>query len=368
MSVKGELKTQREFVSTPNLNYRKLGGLNYSMICKYEKSPADFVDEFILGNPRDGDDTLATKIGNIVDDIIFTHRGNMDDFDNAFDGRYALYTGVDTGTKQVFLLADELLKVTKREPDASFASRFQNAFEAAQRAGKYKGKTLEFALDDFEKVAMEYFTTNLENMNKIVVSVGILTKAQGIATRAMEDDFTKNVFDFNKGDEDHEKLTKFPITFTYSIESLGKIEGKCEVDMMDIDHKRKIIFPYDGKTTYDNTQFPYNYLKNSYYIQQAWYTMGIKHWAAENGMGDYTIAPYEFIVIDSAGWRKPLRYKLSDFHLIQGIAGFTIGGRVYKGITELVGDIIWSSETGNWGVRRTDFLRKGIINLPNFTA
>lgn len=368
MSVKGELKTHRDWIESPkDLNYRKLGGLNYSMIVKYDKSPADFVDEFILGNPRkDDSDTVATIIGNIVDDILFTHRGSVADFDSAFDDRYALYSGGEVGSGQVFQLADELFEISKREPDASFESRFLQAFETLQRRQKYKKKTLEYAMKDFEDNAVEYFQTKMENQGKIVVSVGLLGKSQRIAIEAMEHPFTKDLLNFDVGDEEFERLTKFPITFTYEEEGVGKIEGKCEVDMLDVDHKKKMIFPYDGKTTYDNTQFPYNYLKNSYYIQQAWYTKGIKAWAKDNGMEGYVIAPYEFIVADSAGWRWPLRYKLNDQHLMQGIAGFVIGGRVYKGISELVSDIIWSAESGNWGVRRSDFLKKGIINLPNF--
>jgi len=361
MMVKGKIKENRD-IEVPDVNYRALKALNYSMIAKYETSPADFVKEFILGEPADEEDSTALIMGNVIDDILLTYKGSIVDFESNFDAKYALYTG-EVGTKQVFILADELFSVTKRYPDEDFSNRFRMAFENVQKKSKYKGKKVEFALDDFEANAADYFDTKIKNIGKIVVSEGILEKSTKIAKATMLDAFTMGIYDFGVNSNDYTKLAKLPITFKFTC-SNGEIEGKCEVDMLDVDYVNKEIIPRDTKSTYDNTLFPYNYLKNRYYLQAGWYTLGIICWAKENGLDDYKIRPFEFNVLDtSKGGRRPLIYRLDPQHIKQAWEGFTKGDRKFKGINELVGDIVWSNETGEWGISKKAFDANGVINL-----
>lgn len=359
--VKGQIKENRDIV-VADVNYRQIKALNYSMIVKYEKSPSDFVREFIMGEEVESEDTAATLVGNVIDDILLTYQGNYDDFESNFDSRYALYSG-KVGSGQVFLLADELFSLHKRMPDEDFADRFRMAFDNIQKKDKYKGKKVEAALKDFEDNALDYYKTKVDNIGKMVVSIGLLEKARKIAENSLTDPYTKDIYDFNISSDNYQRLAKIPITFKFKGVD-GEIEGKCEVDQMDVDYTKKLIIPRDTKSTYDNTLFPYNYLKNKYYIQAGWYTLGIMQWAEEEGLKDFFIKPYEFVTLDTSnGNRRPLRYQLDATHIDQAWKGFKINGRSYRGINELVGDIIWSNERCEWGTTKQAFLNNGVIKM-----
>lgn len=360
--VRGQPREQREAINTPVVNYRGISALNYSMIAKYDKSPADFVNEFIMGIPAEPEDSVALRMGNVIDDVLFTYRGDMEQFDLNFDEKYALYTGVESG-KQVFILADEVFKYV--DSGLSFEEMFRQAFYKLQNlpTPKYKGKTIDYALDDFEKNAKDYYQTKLDNIGKTVISTGLLDKSTRIAQEALIDENLAEYLDFSRYvDEEYEILTKFPITFKFRTGD-GEIEGKCELDMMHIDHGEKTIQPIDGKSTYDNSMFPYNYLKNRYYIQEAWYTLGIGEWAISNGLADYTILPFKFLAMDTSGFRKPLIYSSSETTLRNARQGFTSGGRSYKGVDELVESIVWSSTKNMWGISKKHHLNRSRVDL-----
>lgn len=364
MAVKGLMKQENIALEVPDVNYRALKALNQSMIIEFMESPASFVQQFILGEPKDDKDTPASILGNVIDDLLLTYKGNFTEFDDRFEEKYALYTGVDVGTKQVFILADELFSITKRHPQEDFKQRFLWAFDTVQKNGKYKGKQLAYALNDFESEALGYFQTKLNNIGKIVVSEGLLEKGKKVATKALNDSFTADIYNFREEHNDqYVKLSKVPITFVYKTED-GEIEGKCEVDHMDVDYEHKLIIPRDTKSTYDNTLFRYNYRKNGYYIQNAWYSFGIRQWAHQNQMDGFTVAPFMFVVLDTSnGGRRPLKWQTNMQQLRDAEDGWEEGGRRYKGIKELVGDIIWSNEKSEWGIGKEAFLNNGIINL-----
>jgi len=370
MGAKGTLVNKP--IETPDVVYRKLEGLNYSAIKTFDKSPVQFFSEFIMGNPKEEEDTVNTLIGNIVDDAILTYLGDFEEFEQHFDESYALFQG-EPGSGQGFLLADELFKITMRSVvdghiTRSFEERFREAFEIVQGEGKYKGKTVEQGLEDFKKpnkagtTPESYFQAKLDNMGKKVVSASIKAKGLQIAANALIDPFTKDYFDF----EEHkgvERLPKFPITFMYKGEE-GEIEGKVEVDEIEINHKNKTIQPIDLKTTYDNTQFTYGYLKNGYYIQAVWYSIAIIWWAKNNGLEDYTVLPYKFIVLDtSVNNRRPIIRTLSEKHMNDGYEGFWARGRWYRGVKELVEAIIWGNNTCIWNVSREAFENNGEIKM-----
>ena len=359
-------------IETPDVVYRKLDGLNYSAIKLFNESPVKFFDEYIMGNPREQEDTVSTLMGNIVDDAILTHQGNFEEFEQHFDENYALFLG-EPGSGQGFVLADELFKITLKSVidgkiTIGFEDRFREAFELVQADGKYKGKTVQQGIDDFKKpnkagtTPESYFQAKLENIGKKVVSETIKNKGLQIASNALLDPFTKDYFDFEEQGT-VEKLVKFPITFTYKGEE-GNIEGKVEVDEIEIDHKNKTIQPIDLKTTYDNTQFTYGYLKNGYYIQAVWYSIAIIWWARNNGMKDYAVLPYKFIVLDtSSNNRRPIIRTLAEKHMNDGYEGFLARGRYYKGVKELVEAIIWGNNTCTWNVSKEAFNNNGEIKM-----
>lgn len=375
MGAKGEVK--REKIVTPEVEYRKIEALNYSSIVTFDKSPVKFYEEFILGLPKEDEDTSASLLGNLIDDILLTAKGDTTEFEQIFSDRYALLTGEPSSSAQGFMLADELFKITKRtiidgEITEEFEPRFREAFDNVQRAGKYKGKTVEWAIEDFNtknKTGMspaEYFKSKIDNIGKLVVSEGLKLRALEISSYLLQDDFTKSLLDLTNEVEGIEKLPKFPIDFIYKGEN-GSIKGKCEVDLLIVDHNKKSVFPYDLKSTYDNTIFPFNYIKKKYYIQAGWYSIGVTSFMMNNGLKDYKLEPYQFISADtSKNNRRPLIYRLNEQHLNDAWEGFSINSSKFRGIKELVDNIIWANESKVWNISKTAYEQNGIIALENY--
>lgn len=352
--VEGQIK--QELVS-----YRNKEGLNFSSIKTFDDDGVGvFYKEYILGQKKDKS-SQALIIGSLVDDMVLTYNGDMNLFYQHFDERYVKFDGVKSSA-QAFVLADTLFdnmietlssdgKVT-----GDFETCFKESFDKVQADGKYKGKTWDKGLEDFEKTARVYFDKKISSIGKIVVDLKTLSIAENVARVLFTDEFTSSTI---KG-EDKVWLTKVVIEFNYM-----DVKCKSEVDAIEIDHENKTIRGVDLKCTYDNEGFPYTYIKNRYYLQQAFYTEAIKSWKEENvELADYTILPFKFIVGDtSINNRRPLTYKLSSADMKLGYTGFTLRGMYHKGIHELVEEIKWHIDNDIWDCSKEALQNVGILPL-----
>ncbi len=363
MGIKAEITKQKGNIQRLDVNYRALEALNVSMIKIFDTDPVKFFEQFKLGRKKKDSKSTALIIGDIADFYLLDCNGDETEFTNRFEEKFALYEG-PKGSGQVFVLVDKLFEITQNSLDEddnitlTFTERFNSAVQAVQSGStpKYKGKTTEKILEDFLENGKAYFDTLLENIGKTVVESSLLDKSLLVAKNLQEDPFTAEVFQHS---EDIEYFPKFPIEWDYK-----GIKMKSELDILKIDHINKIIYPMDLKTTYDNEGFDYNYIKNGYYLQAAFYHMAVNHWSKENDMEDYEIAPMEFIVGDtSANNRRPLRYKMSDIDLDKALYGFTLKGNYYRGIMELIDEIMWAEENNIWNCSRDTWLKNGLLNL-----
>lgn len=369
--IKGDVKKEVYFADKPTVNYRKLDALNQSMIALFDSNPVAFFEQFKLGKPRKSKSNVSMDIGNLVDFFILECRADLEEFENRFDEQFALLES-NKSSAQVFDLADALFDITERSLDekgevtSSFATRFEAALAQVQAKDKYKGKTVEKALEDFEKNGNDYYQKKLNNIGKSIVDASLVEKAKVVAYGLLKDEFTAEIFeDGNDGTEEGlEKLTKFPIEWTYTTISGKQITCKSEVDILHIDHSKKIIYPKDLKTTFDNESFEYSYIKNNYYLQAAFYHLAVTYWAKENGLSDYTIEPMEFVVGDtSANNRRPIRYQLSSHDIGNGLKGFNMRGTEYRGIHAIIEEISWCEDNDIWNCSKLVFDNKGILPL-----
>lgn len=367
--IKGEQRKEIYITDKPVVNYRKIAALNQSMIALFDSEPVAFFEQFKLGRPKKRKPNISMDIGNLVDFFILECRANLEEFENRFDEQFAL---IDTkGGGQVFELADILFDITEKSLDekgqstSSFLTRFEAALAEIQqgKTPKYKGKTVEKALEDFDTNGKEYFQKRLDNIGKTVVPTSLVEKAKVVAYGLLKDEFTSDVFE-EEHEEGIEKLTKFPIEWIYTTQSGKKILCKSEVDIIHIDHENKRIYPKDLKTTFDNESFEYSYIKNNYYLQAAFYYMAVAHWGVKSGLIDYDIMPMEFIVGDtSANNRRPIRYQLDTNDINNGANGFYMRGTYYKGINELIEEISWAEDNDIWNCSKQVFDNKGIMQL-----
>lgn len=356
--VKG---TRIQRFEKPQVNYRELDALNYSMLKKFDEDPVKFFEEFKLGKKKKYESKdVAAILGDLSDFYVLECEGDEDIFNNRFDEKYVLFEG-SKGTQQVFLLADFLFDATEQatneegEVTVSFEERFKEAIRRVNALDKYSDKksptgfkSYEQILEDFEKKGLEYYQKRLDNIGKIVVEISLVEKARTISNNILTDPFTRHLF---YKDDNVEVLNHFPIEWKYTLGEGKFIRCKSEIDRLAVDHANKIIYPLDLKTTYDNEIFSYSYLKRSYYIQATFYYFAVIHWLQEQGeaMKDYIVMPMQFIVGDtSSNNRRPLIYFTSIDDLTAGQFGFEIRGQKYRGVDELIKDIAWAEANNEW--------------------
>lgn len=363
--IKGKQVQPKVFNEKSDVNYRKLDALNQSMLKLFDSDPVKFYEEFKQGKKRKEKKNTSIIIGDIVDFYLLSCRGDDKEFEGKLDEKFVLFNGV-RGTGQVFVLADYLFEETENclnergEITCSFETRFNEAVRRIRAEDKYKGKDDEKILEDFNKNGLEYFKTRMDSIGKTVVDISLIDKAKTVAKNIINDDFTKDIF---KNHDDMELLTHFPIEWKYDTGSKF-IPCKSELDILSIDHERRVIQPMDLKTTYDNESFDYMYIKNSYYLQNAFYHLAVKFWANENEMKDYEIKPMKFIVGDtSSNNRRPLIYSTSMIDVQKGLNGFSLKGTNYRGVINLIEDIVWAEYNNEWTCSKEAFEKKGKMNL-----
>jgi hypothetical protein len=360
--IRGDVIQPVDLIQKSNINYRQIGGLNYSMISLFDSDPVKFYEQFKLGKPKKDKKGVSIVIGDIVDFYLLDCKGDEEEFTNRFDEKFALFNSVK-GSGQVFTLADTLFEITqeytneKGEVTIEFDTRFSEAVKKVQADKLYKGKTEDKILEDFNKNGYDYFETLMENVGKTVVDISLLDKAKTVAEILRNDSFSKDVFE---EDNRTEYFPKFPVEWNYE----GLIDCKSELDIIRIDPTNKKIYPRDLKTTYDNESFEYNYLKHSYYLQAAFYYRAVSEWAKQEGLEDYTIEPMEFVVGDtSSNNRRPIRYQLSMHDIHKGMYGFTVRGQRYRGVDELIKEIMWCEQNNMWNCSKNVYDNKGKLML-----
>lgn len=337
--------------------YRQIEALNYSSIKTFmDDGPAIFYKEFFL-KEKEEEWSDAMVIGSIVDDIILNYEGDVDMFHQHFDQKYSKFSGVKSSA-QAFLLADFLfdeLAPTIKDGVVTghFETAFKNAFDKAQAKDKYKGKTWDKGLEDFNKVAKDYYELKVSSIGKVVVDERTLTIAENVAKKILGDSHTEHLFDGT----------------TYIIPKLVhefEVEGvkcKMEIDFVEVDHPSKIVTPWEMKCIFNNEQFPYSYIKNRYFLQQGLYSIGMDDWMEKN-FPSYKFNPFKYVVGDtSVNRRRPLIYSLSGEDMRKGINGFSLNGHKYKGVNELVREIKWHTDNQIWDISKEAYDNNGQLKL-----
>lgn len=342
-------------------NYRELDALNCSMIKMFDTDPVKFFEQFKLGKTKKDIKSTALIIGDLVDFYLLECRADDQSFEDRVEEKFALYKEVKP-KGQVGDLADKVIEVTKEQIQengtlpTSFETRFAEALRRVQDDGKYKNATVDKALANFTDKALDYFKFCMDNMDKTIVDISLLDKSRTVAKILKNDEFTKDVFQEH---EDIELYPKFIIEWKYK-----DISCKSEIDLLIIDHKHKIISPKDLKTTYDNENFEYGYLKYRYDLQAAFYHLAVEWWKKEEGLEKYKVEPMEFIVGDTSyNNRRPVRFPLSQKDLDAALNGYSLYGKQYKGIIPLIEEILWADSNNIWDASKELIENKGILKL-----
>ena len=340
--------------------YRKIDALSASDIKLFAKDRIAFYHQKVLGEKRKDKFSDSLTLGTLIDYCLSDCKGSWQEFEQNFDDRFILLS-VKKGTGQLFLLADLLYEYTLRDMDeegnitSSFSIRFEEAFDKLQKEDKFKGKKVEWALEQFKDSDAEtYFSENLKAIDKLAVDSWMLDKCKFIVENVLMDDNVKHLF------EEKENVINFG---KYVVEWEYKgLKAKSELDNLTINHNTKEIIITEIKSTWDSEDFEKTYLKLRYDLAAIYYYKAIQYTFQD--LQDYTIK-FQFLVVDtSPQGLRPLIYKLSSNDLLNAEIGFkTKSGYYYKGLEELVNEILWCQETQNWRISKEAFENNGILNL-----
>jgi hypothetical protein len=313
----------------------------------YSKDIRKFHKKYVLKeDEEDVEDSDFIRMGNLVD-VIKTDKDNFD--------KYFVITKAVKPTGQLFTFTTELFKLKKASPNSELEPLISQAYRLLEESngGKVRDKVETF-IKNFNEKAISFFQELINSDGKTVVTIDEATIAEEIVKKIN----TCEAF-APKGDE---TLRKHAIFFT-----VGDEPFKAEIDEMDIDHKNKIVYPYDYKITSFVNEFVWNgFLKNNYWIQSGLYKFAIQNWLQQQGLEGYRVENMAFKVADQANYYEPLLYKTTDQHFEGAWNGFYVGRNYKKGIYQIINEINESRESNRWGISVENLKNKSEVWIPDF--
>jgi len=353
-----ELQARVESTQLSEKQYRGLKDrLSYSSIKLFDNDRKRFFHEAILGEPRKETESASTLMGSLVHCLLAGQ---------PFDEKFHMISVVEP-KGQLKELVDALFRRTlKSMVDGVVTEKFEILFTDAVQEVKYdvtgkevafKGKDLDKIVGMFEGDAEIYYKELLQTIGKSVVTVNLVTKAEQIVQKLQGHSYTYQYANARSA----QGIDVFnELTILFEIDS---VPYKSMLDKVIVNHDAKTIEPLDFKTSWNSEEPQGSYLKFGYYLQAALYDYALSQWVKEHNLENYTIVPMKFIFCDTSGFADPVVLGLSQDDLIAGWNGFKLRGYEYRGLKELMSDIAWHVDTGNWATSKTIYDAKGYIQL-----
>jgi hypothetical protein len=325
--------------------------LSHSSLNLLDYSPS-FYREHIL-NPKDEDTTYFRK-GSAVDCLLTEPR--------EFDKRYVLCTVESPGGMMGEFVKVYLHNINRDDIDED--TKRKAAYVASGFKIKYESVIKKFEVPEIQ----EYVKFTLENKDKTLLSREEMTQTINMVNMLQKCVITEEYF---KADNDlRETSNQLEFEMPWKTKSGKEYTIRGMLDKVIINHKDKTIQAVDLKTTGKPVySFPNSYIKYAYYRQAAIYQYYIKSlfrkYAWYHELKEYEVLPFKFIVAETACNNKPLVFEVSKEDLEIGMnGGFSKStGKRMKGFTELIEEVEWHQETGEWEIKKEVQDNGGILIL-----
>lgn len=339
--------------------YRKLKDrLSYSALKTFDNDRKKFYQEFILGEARKESESASTLMGSLVHHLLSGL---------PFEDKFHLLSAVQPSGQMKDLVDALFRRTVKSMVDGVITEKFEVLFNDAVQEVKYDGAGNEIAFKkkDLDKIVTMFEGTDAEiyykelllTIGKSVVTTNLITKAEQLVEKLKGHSYTYEYANActKKGIDVFNEL---PILF-----EVDNVPYKSMLDKVIVNHETKTIQPLDWKTSWDSENPQGAYLKFGYYLQAALYDYALEQWTKEHSITDYEIKPMIYIFCDTSGFADPVVLKLSDDDISAGWDGFKIRGYEYRGLRDIMNDIEWHVDTGNWATSKAIFDAKGHIQL-----
>lgn len=346
--------------------YRNLERDSYSSLSLFANDRKAYYRKYIRKEIVDTKESPQLIYGSLVDCLLFSPL----EFDNRF-----IVGDFDIPTAQLKAFTENLVKrvyenekldESRKEKDFKTLMLWayndtkydENGNEVAFRQ---KYMTLDIVIEKFNKECTRYYDYLIDTQiaGKSLITQENYSKARLAVDKLRYSTVTGPII-LQENNFDIEVQKQLIILFDHN-----GLPLKSMLDLVHIDHSKKIIYPYDLKTTHNAEEFSHSYLKFNYYIQAGVYHLALKHWVIQRGYQDYTINPIKFIVIDSYNYMAPLIYTTNSINLLESLTGFYLGKR-YRGVSELISDLQWHKENDIWDISKVNYCNNGNVNLAPF--
>ena len=345
--IQGKSKTEA--------NYRAIYLDSSSSLKDFAMDRKKYHKKYVMNEAVAEKENLAANMGRIVETLLMEPE--------EFDGRFYLSSLISAPTGLMLEFVESLYRFTVDATDekgnitrdfsvlaqeAYVASGFKIKFEAV--IGKFTGSDAEIYYKEIREIRSKGLT---------VVTVQDVSNAEKIVEELRNNSITS-------------KIINLVSSTRYTVKNQLQIEGyvvddhqfKSMMDKVIVDHDEKTVQVYDLKCTWSVENFYEEYyLYRRSYIQAYLYYQATEAWASEVGYGDYTILYPKFIVCDSTNYMNPLIYELIEDDMEDAYMGFEHKGKYYKGVKELIKDLIWAQDNDVWNISRENSINNGVARL-----
>lgn len=328
-----------EYYKSPRISNSLLGAVENPRLLKMR-----------MENPELKEDTPSLRIGSALDCLLTSPSRWKDDF---------AVTNVNKPYGFMGKFVDELAPGLTIDSDP-------NHYETAYWKSGYK-MPLKWVINRFWTTpeAVEYYQAMGDSKGKTVLSRDEYESVEKAKELILVSPFAFNYFVKHLVWE--ELMHQVPIYFNYK-----GFECKALLDGIKIDHKNKIIHPFDLKTTGKSVlHFEESFLQYGYYRQCAMYELALYSDASpvknllEEG---YKMDDFVFIVVETklSSATPAMIYTTTANTRKAGVQGGWYKGQYYRGIDELLDELAWHQSTNNWTYPKRVFENKGRIEIDIF--
>lgn len=311
---------------------------SYSLLKRFDDDgPRGLISKKNSGN-------ASMRYGSLLDDYIFLDK---EDFNKTYKvTHYQLPPALITLAHEVrksFKL-EEIDNITKNDIAKN------KIVSLIKKLNLYKNiKTQATFINKFNNSEFYNYCKELYD-NKILIHISDLIEAKEGKSSLFTHQKTSEYF-VNNFDNIYQLEIKFPYLGT---------KMKCFLDMVIIDHDKKIIKGIDLKTGSPRAEdFIINFFKFKYYLQAAIYYLALEYYNKKHFNGEYTVDNFKFLYLSNFDIKNPIVYVVSDKWKNCAINGFkTTSGYFYKGVKQLVKEVNWHRENKVFNLSKDAYLKK----------
>jgi len=207
-------------------------------------------------------------------------------------------------------------------------------------------------------ILFDYLKAKIEAKGKIISSPELVEAAEHCANVLTTHEYTKDLFIES---DDIEVLKQVTLLYKFN----GYL-GKAKLDLVRIDHKNKIIYPYDIKT---GGELPSNFQNSfyffKYYLQAVSYMYALAYLIDQNEeLKEYKLSTFKFIYISKKLPDCPVIYNVNEELLNTFFEGWiNEKGEYVKGFKDLVNEYIYYKSNEIYSAEKRVLENNGLLNI-----